>query len=180
MLAGGPRAGWEYPGGNGGCAQVMPGSSPPGPQAGAVFLPSVYPLTGRPAVGLQTIVCLFARARKACTGPWHSHQSLVIKSIRGRDLCKQRDRCRGWASCRGWGLHEVAMNFPGLAWPSLPAAHPPKPTMGQPRLLVSPAGSCDPHPALPQSLPGAPVFQREPRTPQIFPQPLQASRSLLK
>lgn len=72
------------------CARVMPGSSPLGPQAGTVFLPSVYPLTGRLAVGLQTMVCLFTGAREARTGPWHNHQSLVIKSLR-EGICANKE-----------------------------------------------------------------------------------------
>lgn len=64
-------------------------------------------------------------------------------------MCKQRDRCRVWASCRGWGLHEVAMTFPRPPGPSLPVAHPPTSAMAQPRLLVSPPGSCEPHPCSP-------------------------------
>lgn len=52
-----------------GGAQLMPCGFPPGPQAGAVLLPSVYPLTGWPAAGLQTMACLFATAGRPARGP---------------------------------------------------------------------------------------------------------------
>lgn len=42
----------------------------PAPASGrAVLLPSVYPLTGPPAVGQETMACLFPTAGEACTGP---------------------------------------------------------------------------------------------------------------
>lgn len=101
------------------CAKAKPSSSHL-----ALLLPRVYPLTGQPAVGLQTMACLFAVAGEACTGPWHSHQSSMIKSIREGICANKEAGAEAWPAA-GWGALEGGHR------------HPPVPP-GHPRVLPTP------------------------------------------
>ena len=102
LCLGGPGAERQLPSEMGLVCFSQAQQLPTWPKAGALLLPWVYPLTGQPVVGLQTMVCLFAVAREACTGPWHSHQSSMIKSIR-EGICANKEAGAGAWPAAGAG-----------------------------------------------------------------------------
>lgn len=143
------------------CAKAKPSSSHL-----ALLLPRVYPLTGQPAVGLQTMACLFAVAGEACTGPWHSHQSSMIKSIR-EGICANKEAGAGaWPAAGVGGSGRWPQTPPSSARPSPPSAglayptRPPAPPRGclesSCSVVDEPSGrSWHPPTHLPNPIPGA-------------------------
>lgn len=112
----------------------------------------------RPVGGLQTMVCLFAAAGEAPTGPWHSHQSRPW-SPQGR-ICANKGAGAAGQLRAGCGL-AVGGLCGGLcgghrlprtrASPSRSTVHPGQ-AVGAPS--VGPASPTSPRPP-PQGLPGA-------------------------
>lgn len=150
LLPGAPGAGQQRPEGLGWGTQAMPCAPHPGLRQGppCPSLPINRPRGGAEDNG----VFVLCGHREARTGPWHSHQSPAIKSIR-EGICANTETGAGLGQLLGWGLLKAPVN------PSLPAACRQGLLSTPAELLCSRRVSCEPDSRSPLSTAWRPAAQ---------------------